>query len=632
MKSFFMKHRRWFISLWEVAVILVALITAYLLRFDFSVPRSEVPQLQHAVWIAVAAKMIVFHRAKLDRGWWRFAGIPDLARIFTANVTGSSVFVLVNYVIAGPSFARSVYCIDFLLCFLATAGGRFCVRLYHETVSCELLKPGRRGLLIYGAGRAGMTLLKEIQAMPSLGYEVFGFLDDAPLKRGAALLGVPVLGTGRDAARIVERSKSSHPVDEVLIAMPAATGAQMQEALANCRAAGVPCKTIPGVGDLLTGRVLTGQIRNVEIGDLLGRKPVQLDESRIRSTIAHRSILVTGAGGSIGSELCRQLSRFEPAALVALDQSESTLFNIDLEIRRKHPSLRVVAALGDIRDHRRVEEVIRQHEIDSIFHAAAYKHVPMLQLQVLEAAQNNILGTRNVLHAAARNGVSEFLMISSDKAVNPVNVMGATKRVAELIVSSMTQSTTKFVSVRFGNVLGSNGSVVPLFQEQIAAGGPVTVTHPEMRRYFMTISEAVQLVLQASTMGKKSEIFVLDMGEPVRIVDLARNMIRLSGRLPDEEIEIRYTGLRPGEKLSEELISDSESVLPTFHPKIKIFQSVRVNAEWLNKIIAELEVAIKLRDEKSVAALIQNLVPEYRPENTSRLVPPKEVVRAVVAR
>ena len=371
MKSFFIRYRRWFISLWEVAVILVTLVTAFLLRFDFSIPRSEMPQLQRALWIALLVKMIVFNRAELDRGWWRFAGIPDLVRVVAANVIASLAFALVNNAIAGPAFPRSVYFIDFLLCFLATAGGRFCVRLYHETVSRELSKPGRKGLLIYGAGRAGLTLLKEIQAKPSLGYEVLGLLDDAPAKRHGSLLGVPLLGTGRDAARIVERFKYSHPVEEILIAMPAATGHQMQEALANSRAAGIPCKTIPGVSELLSGKVLSGQIRNVEIGDLLGREPVQLDESRISSTIARRSILVTGAGGSIGSELCRQVARFEPDVLVALDQSESELFKIDLELRRKYPSLNVVAELGDIRDYPRVDEVIRQHAVDSIFHAAA---------------------------------------------------------------------------------------------------------------------------------------------------------------------------------------------------------------------------------------------------------------------
>ena len=631
MRSLFIRHRRWFILLWHAAVIEFTIATAYLLRFDFSIPRSEMAQLQSGLWIVLAVKMIVFHRAELDRGWWRFAGFPDLVRVAVANLIASLAFILATLAIVGPAFPRSVYFIDFLLCLMATAGGRFCVRLYHETVSRELYKPGRKGLLIYGAGRAGLTLLKEIQATPSLGYEVLGVLDDSQAQQPGRLLGVPLLGTGRDAPRVVERSKSFHPIEEILIAMPSATGRQMQEALANCRAAGVPCKTIPSVGELLTGKVLSRQVRNVEIGDLLGRESVQLDESRIRSTIARRSVLVTGAAGSIGSELCRQAARFEPEALIAFDQSESELFKIDLELRRKYPALNVVSELGDIRDYQRVSEVIRQHSVDSIFHAAAYKHVPMLQFQILEAARNNIIGTRNVVRAAERNGVADFLMISSDKAVNPTNVMGASKRVAELIVSSMADSKTKFVSVRFGNVLGSNGSVVPLFQEQIASGGPVTVTHPDVRRYFMTISEAVQLVLQASTMGKGTEIFVLDMGEPIRIVDLARNMIRLSGHIPDEEIEIRFTGLRPGEKLYEELISDSESTLPTFHPKIKIFQGVRVNADWLDRTITELEVAVKLRDEAAVAAQLQKIVPESRPERLPQALSVRERARAAAA-
>ncbi len=587
--------------------------------------------LKRALWIALAIKLVVFHRAQLNRGWWRLVGLPDLIRVFVANLVGSLIFTAVNYAVAGPAFPRSVYCIDFLLCFLLLAGSRFCVRIYHEAVSRELSRAHRKGLLIYGAGRAGLTLLREIQVTPALGYEVLGFLDDAPGKRHGSLLGVPILGTGREAARIVERFKDSHPVEEILIAMPAATGGQMREALANCKAAGLICKTIPGVSELLGGRVISSQIRNVEIGDLLGREPVQLDESRIRSTIARRSILVTGAGGSIGSELCRQVARFEPEVLVAFDQSENELFKIDLELRRKFPTLSLVAELGDIRDYRRVEEVIERHSVDSIFHAAAYKHVPMLQFQILEAVQNNILGTRNVVRAAEINGVSNFLMISSDKAVNPVNVMGASKRAAELIVASRRHSKTKFVSVRFGNVLGSNGSVVPLFQEQIAAGGPVTVTHPEMRRYFMTILEAVQLVLQASTMSKGPEIFELDMGEPIRVADLARNMIRLSGRIPDEEIEIRYTGLRPGEKLLEELVTDGERVLPTFHSKIKILQGVSVNGDWLDKMIAELEIAVKCRNEAAVLVQLQRVVPEYHPEKVPQQLPARTPARSAAA-
>ncbi len=625
-KKLFYRFRRLFIALWHLAIITAALLSAFLLRFDFSIPASEVPLLFRVFCIAVVSKMLAFSVAGIDRGWWRFVGMADLIRVLAANAMGSWALALTASFVVGSRFPASIYFIDFLICFLATAGGRFCVRLYYETIAGELSRPGRRRLLIYGAGMAGATVLKEIRANQSLGYDVVGFLDDDPKKRNGRLLGVPVLGAGRDACRIVDHYKrNNRNIEEILIAMPTATGRQMQEALANCRAAGVPCKTVPGIGELLSGKVLSGQIRNVSITDLLGREPVMLEEGRIRSAIAGRSLLITGAAGSIGSELCRQAALFEPRTLVLFDRAESDLFRIDLELRGKFPGLEVISQIGDIQDYPRAHEVIRRYAVDSIFHAAAYKHVPMMEAHILEAVQNNVLGTWNMVQAAHRNNVSDFLMISSDKAVNPTNIMGVTKRVAELIVSSMQESGTKFVSVRFGNVLGSNGSVVPLFQQQIAAGGPVTVTHPEVRRYFMTVREAVQLVLQASTMGKGSEIFVLDMGEPIRIADLARNMIRLSGHIPDEEIEIRFIGLRPGEKLYEELITEGEGVQPTYHQKIKIFQGPPVDHALIEMAVLELGTLVAERDEAGVIALLHKLVPEYQPAKTLKRPPAEQM-------
>jgi FlaA1/EpsC-like NDP-sugar epimerase len=630
-KSFLYGYRRLFISLWQVTIIAMALTGAFLLRFDFAIPRAVIPTLYRGLWLALILKAFPFRLASLDRGWWRFVGMADLLRVLVANAAGSLAFAAVALLAIGTPFPRSIYFIDFLICFLLTAGSRFCVRIYYETIAGELGKSGRKGLLIYGAGMAGMTLLKEIRSNPSLGYDVVGFLDDDAKKRHGTLLGVKVLGAGRDAARIVDRQKRNYSrVEEILIAMPTATGRQMQEALANCRAAGLACKTVPGIGELLSGKVLSDQIRNVDITDLLGREPVRLEEGRIRSAIAGRSILVTGAGGSIGSELCRQVASFDPARLVALDQAESDLFRIDLELREKFPAVEIVAQIGDIRDYQCVEEAIRRYAVESIFHAAAYKHVPLMETQILEAVRNNVLGTWNVAHAAQSNRVSNFLMISSDKAVNPANVMGVTKRVAELIVASMDGSHTNFVSVRFGNVLGSNGSVVPLFQKQIAAGGPVTVTHPEVRRYFMTVREAVQLVLQASTMGKGSEIFLLDMGEPIRIADLARNMIRLSGRVPDEEVEVRYTGLRPGEKLYEELITEGEGTRPTYHEKIKIFQGPPTGRDLVERAVLELETLVAQRNEAGVVAQLKRMVPEYRPSKPCAKVPGLDRVAAAI--
>ena len=619
MKSLLRHHGRLLIGVLHAGLFAVSLASAFLLRFEFSVPLEEVSHFYAGLWIVLSVKITVFHLARLHRGWWRLIGMTDLRRVLVANVVASGIFAVLARFLIGTAFPRSIHIIDFLLCFLATAGIRFAVCFYYEAVATEVSKPGSKGVLIYGAGLAGTTLVREIHTAPGLNYKVLGFLDDNHEKRKEVLMGVRVLGRGRDAARIVDRHRRRLPkIDEIIIAMPSATGRQMRESVANCRAAGVACKTIPGVGDLLQGKVLSAQIRDLSVSDLLGRKPVHLEEGRIRSAIARRCILVTGAAGSIGSELCRQIAGFEPRRLILFDQAESDLFRVDLELRNRFPALQVIPQIGDIRDGRRVEEVIQHSRLDSIFHAAAYKHVPMMEQHPIEAVQANVLGTWNLVREAARQGVPNFLMISSDKAVNPANIMGLTKRVAELIVSSMGagqhECATKFVSVRFGNVLGSNGSVVPLFQEQIAAGGPVTVTHPEIRRYFMTTREAVQLVLQASTMGNDSDIFVLDMGEPVRIVDLARNMIRLSGLEPDEDIEIRYTGLRPGEKLFEELTLEGENILPTYHEKIRIFQAPPLDSTRLEVWLLELEALLEARGAGAVVDHLKELVPEYQPE------------------
>lgn len=632
MLHFFMTYRRVFILLVHAVVAAGSLSAAFLLRFEFAIPRGEMPYLVRGVWAALALKMLVFWIARFDRGWWRFVGVPDLLSVLSGNMAASLAFTVASYAVNGPGFPRSVYIIDFLLCFLLTAGVRFSVRLYYESVAKELSRENRKAILIYGAGVAGVTLVREIHSNPALGYRVVGFLDDKRSKRRAVLAGVRVLGCGRDAPRIVERHRrGANAIQEIVIAMPSATGREMREALANCRAAGVPCKTIPGVGELLTGKVLTRQIRELSVVDLLGREPVQLDESLIHASIHGRSVMVTGGGGSIGSELCRQIARFNPAALVIFERSENDLFRVHLELSERFPDVAVIPQIGDIREYARVESVIRRFHVESIFHAAAYKHVPMMESHVVEAVKNNVLGTANLAMAAHAAGVEQFVMISSDKAVNPVNIMGLTKRVAELIVSAMPGpgegGRTRFVSVRFGNVLGSNGSVVPLFKQQIAAGGPVTVTHPDMRRYFMTIPEAVQLVLQASTMGKGSEVFVLDMGEPVRIVDLARNMIRLSGR--EAEIEIRFTGLRPGEKLFEELITGGEDILPTYHEKILIFRGPRNPWADMERWLARMEALAADGGEPDIIAHMSALVPEYRPAELRK--PPRHAPSAVAS-
>jgi len=617
MKSnlFLILRRSWILAT-HVAMIAFSLAASFLLRFDFSIPPSEVRQLVMGLAIAVPLKMLIFLAARLDRGWWKLVGIHDLTRVLIANMAGSALFATTAAVVVGRSFARSVYIIDFIVCFLTTAGLRFAVRLYNELVLGQFGEPSNNNLLIYGAGQAAFTLIRELRTNRNLG-RVVGLIDDDPEKRRLILLGVPVLGCGRDVVRIVDRLKRKDvKISEVVVAIPSATSRQLRDALANVRAAGLRCKIIPGVRDLLAGKGLSAQIRELSLEDLLGREPVQLEEDRIRTHIATKSVLVTGGGGSIGSELCRQIARFGPVKLIVLDQAESDLYRIDLELRKSCPSLSITPVIADIRDAERVAEVMRTYQIDAVFHAAAYKHVPMMEAHVHEAVKNNVLGTWNVVSAAYKQRVSHFLMISSDKAVNPANIMGITKRIAELIVASMPLSAgaTKFTSVRFGNVLGSNGSVVPLFKEQIAAGGPVTVTHPDIRRYFMTIPEAVQLVLQASTMGKGSEIFALEMGEPVPIVDLARNMIRLSGYEPDVDIEIRFTGLRPGEKLYEEVMGDKEHHAETYHPKIRVFQGPHPTLSVIEKWLRDLRVLLEQPNEQNLVAHMCQLVPEYTPK------------------
>jgi len=597
----------------------LSLIVAFLLRFEFTLQPSERRLLALALCLFVPLKGLAFFGFRLHRSWWRVVGLFDLVRVAMANLAGSAAALVVCSIAIGAAFPRSIYITDALICFLMSAGLQFSLRLYNEALAPRAVESDlHKQILIYGAGAAGLTLAKEIRSNPKLKARIAGFLDDEPSKRDGAMLGIPVLGDGRDAARLVAGAKRRQdPVAEIVIAMPSASGRQMRVAIANCRAAGVPFRTVPSLGELLVGKVLSSQIRNVSVNDLLSREPVHIDETTIREAIAGRTVMVTGGCGSIGSELCRQLVRFHPGKLVIFDQAESEMFMLALEIQTQHPSLNLVTVLGDITRMPRVADAMEEHSVSTVFHAAAYKHVPLVESNLVEAVENNVIGTYNVALAAHQQGVGKFVLISTDKAVNPSSMMGVTKRVTELIVSAMPLDggprRSTFVSVRFGNVLASAGSVVQVFQRQIAAGGPVTITHPDMRRYFMSIPEAVQLVLQASAMGKGSEIFVLDMGEPVRIVDLARNMIRLAGLVPDEDIELRFTGLRPGEKLYEELRMEGEDMLPTYHEKIKIFRSDRTSPVSLTHWLETLRFMLKEPDPEEIKRHLIALAPTYQP-------------------
>ena len=595
------------ICLFQCSLFAISGAVAFLLRFDFSLPDRDLVYLAFSVPVWVVVKGIVFHVMALDRRGWRYASIPDMVRLGLGNVLGSVVALFFIVFLAPGGFPRSIYVLDFLICTLTTAGIRFATRLLLNSTGRRVTETKK--IVIYGAGKAGVTLLSEIRGNARLGYHVRGFIDDDRQKVGQIIQGVPVLGMGADLTAIAAKCE----LEEVLIAIHSAPGSCMTSVLRSCHDAGLRCRTIPTLEEIIENRALAPQIRDVAVEDLLGRSPVLLDEHAIRETLGDQVVMVTGAAGSIGSELCRQIARFGPRMIVGYDVAESPLFEIDRELRKTFPEQDFCPEVGSVQNRIRLDEVLRHHRPSVIYHAAAYKHVPLMESHLFEAVENNILGTLNVALAAAEHDVRDFVMISSDKAVRPTNVMGATKRVAELLVNALQNGSTKYASVRFGNVLGSNGSVVPIFKKQIAAGGPITITHPDMMRYFMTIPEAAQLVLQASTMSKGGEIFVLDMGKQIRIVDLATNLILLSGLRPQEDIQLQFTGLRPGEKLYEELCCSDESTLPTFHEKILIYTGSILPLDEMQRRLDSILRYCAERNARKLFLELKKAVPDYNP-------------------
>jgi len=584
-------------------------VAAFLLRFDFSLPPDSLRRLSYALPIWIVFKVAVFRFAKLDRGVWEYVTIVDIVRLAIANLAASVLSCIAILIMAPRGFPRSIYVLDLLICFLGTAAIRGAVRILRESLQSERGDSPERKTLIYGAGNAGITLLREIQNNSRLAYRVCGFLDDEPGKHGLHIAGVAVLGGGEKLKSLVEE----HGIDVILIAIPSASGTEMTRILSVCHAAAVECQTVPGLGDMIEGAGLATQIRDVAVEDLLGRTPVHLEEGRIRGTIEGRVVMVTGAAGSIGSELCRQIARFRPAGIVGFEIAESPLFEIDREMRQRFPIVPFYAEIGSIQNLARIEEVMHRYRPAVVYHAAAYKHVPLMEEHVFEAIENNVFGTHNMAISAARHGVDNFVLISSDKAVRPTNVMGATKRIAELILSSLQNGGTQFIAVRFGNVLGSNGSVIPIFKQQIASGGPVTVTHPEMRRFFMTIPEACQLVLQASSIADGGQICVLDMGHPVKIIDLATNLILMSGLKPERDVKIEFTGMRPGEKLFEELSSILEDTVPTEHEKVRILVGNGMPEGDVRNWIDSLHKICESRDLGRLLVALKQIVLDYNP-------------------
>jgi FlaA1/EpsC-like NDP-sugar epimerase len=601
---------------------------ANLLRFNFEIMPDSMAAITRLVPILVGTKIVVFYMFDLYKGMWRYTSINDLLDIIKASGISTLLVVMVVAFTHGlAGFARAAFVIDWVLTVFLIAGYRLGIRLYFwlgprdRLSSFRLLTPfkfrkgersGARKLLILGAGDCGEKIYREIEDNASLRYEVVGFLDDDLTKVGRLLHGVPILGTTSELKNLSKRVGA----EETLIAIPSATSAQMRALLARCEESGLPSKTVPGMGELIDGKVSIKAIRDVDYRDLLGREVVRLEEDRIAGYVGKARVLVTGSGGSIGSELCRQICRFDPSCLILYERAESPLYEIDLELRTDYPEVKVVPILGDIRDRSQLSRALSDHRPQVVFHAAAYKHVPMMELQPWKAVRNNILGTRNVMDVSREHGVERFVLVSTDKAVRPANVMGASKRVAELLVQNQNGcglGRTKFITVRFGNVVGSVGSVVPLFKKQIERGGPVTVTHPEVTRYFMTIPEACQLILQAGAMGEGGEIFILDMGTPVKIVDMAKDLIRLSGFEPDVDIKIEFVGLRPGEKLFEELITSGEGIVPTSHEKILVLRGQTCDQDRLNAVIEDLTKLAEEQNGAGIRAKLQEIVEDYRP-------------------
>jgi FlaA1/EpsC-like NDP-sugar epimerase len=604
----FLYRRKILIVALQALLVIVTYYAAFVLRLDFPIgPRSRTVFFLSLPWV-LAIKLVVFRSHGLLQGWWRYAGMSDLVDITKASVI-SGVLIYAALWIGlwpRPGYPRSVVIIDLILTIFCIGGARFLVRAYTETVQTCV---AQKETLVVGAGVAGATIMRELKQNPDLDYKPIGFVDDDITKQGIRIHGKRVLGTTNDITTLVAK----HGVRCVLIAIPSAEGKKIDEIINKCSQSKVEFKILNGIGKRIEGQSRINQIRQVRLEDLLGRAPVRLDLANIQKKLLGESVLITGAGGSIGSELTRQVCQFRPGKVVLLERSENDLFRLCGELRRNFPTVSHIPVVGDILDVGLLREVFSAHRPHSVFHAAAYKHVPMMEMNCFQAVTNNIFGTYNVALVARQFEVKDFVMISTDKAVKPTNIMGVTKRIAELIILGLQHQRTRFVAVRFGNVLGSNGSVLPTFEDQIRNGGPVTVTHPDAKRYFMLIPEAVQLVLQASTMGRGGEIFILDMGEDVKIDDLARKLIQLAGFEPGKEIKIVYTGLRPGEKLVEELRLQAEGLALTAHEKIRVLQGGKVDFLEVRGWLDELSTLVESRNVNGLVKTLISLVPEYSP-------------------
>ncbi len=631
-----LKNPNFYLMILSDAVLFAtALIMAYLVRFEFTFGPVGVSQVQFVLYWLIPLKISVFLLFGLYRGMWRYTSIRDFWHLSQAVLFSTLlIMAIILYLHRFIGYSRAVFLMDGVFTFLLAGGLRMLIRVFYSSktrmIAGESLRPRKehsKRILIIGAGGAGEKMLREIFDNANLlsYYKVIGFIDDDTEKHGRSVHGISVLGPIASLPKIVEEKD----VDEILIAIPSATGSEIRRIVEICKSCKVNYKTLPGMGEIIDGRVSMKTLRDVSYEDLLGRPPVQIDTAKITNYLYDRTVLITGCGGSIGSELCRQVIRFHPRSLLLVDAGEANLFHVQMELHHELHYPNVQPILGQVQDRTLLNRVFAKYRPHVVFHAAAYKHVPMLEINPWEAVFNNIVGSRTVMDAAVEHGVDRFVLVSTDKAVKPTNVMGASKRISELLIQSFQGNGTRFMAVRFGNVVGSSGSVVPLFRRQIEQGGPVTVTHQDVTRYFMTIPEAAQLIIQAGSMGEGGEIFILEMGTPVKIADMARDLIRLSGKEPDKDIQIVFTGLREGEKLHEELITAGEDVVVTAHKKIMMLRSSDFTngspgskelKSWLGAKLEELNALSMLHDKDSIKKKLKEIVPEYSPQDTQSVL------------
>ncbi len=616
-RAFTVKNRRIAVTLLHLSVAAAADLLAFLLRFDLHMTAAHMKQFLEYLPCLLGVRLVFCLQAGLYKGLWRYFGVNDLKRLARTVTFGSVTFTfLVRYILGAAGYPLSIYMLDWMLLIMLEGGVRLAIRTIKDSHGAE--RGGRR-VLVVGAGDAGEMIVRDMRNNPKYAHEPVGFIDDDPCKKGLMIHGVPIFGGRVELPQAVMR----HRPDEILIAMPGAGHQAINGIFEQCRRFHLPIKTLPGLCDILDGKVTVSQIKALQLEDLLQREPVRAISEAVRGLIRGKTVLVTGAGGSIGQELCRQIMDYRPASLVLFDRYENGLFSVDGELRmamKKNGTKNnvgrapeVASVVGDMRDEGTLEHLFSTHAPQIVFHAAAHKHVPLMENNPLEAVRNNIFGTRNLICAASRHHVENFVMISTDKAVNPTSVMGATKRVAEFLAMRMGSfSRTRYTTVRFGNVLGSNGSVVPIFREQLGRGGPLTITHPEVKRFFMLTEEAVRLVLEAAAAGKGGEIFVLEMGEQIKVLDLALNMIRLSGFVPYDDIKIEFTGLRPGEKLYEELFDVTEKIVPSPLERLRTAVPEKVPSQQeLECHISALKDHLARRDARGAVFELRKMVPNF---------------------